>query len=71
LLGLDIGTEQRLELIRPTNTPGKIVAEDLIKRRSGVDGARIDRKAGVLGGETFFGFSKSRDRAVLRFFEKP
>ena len=59
LLGLDIGAEERLELFFPTDTPGKIVAEDLIKRGFGVDSTRIDRKTGVLGRKTFFGFRKA------------
>ena len=60
LLGLDIGAKQRLELILPPNTPGKIVCEDLIKLSFGVDGSRIDRKASV---ESALRFSTIRDRA--------
>ena len=46
LLGLDIGIEQSAQIAFPFGAPGKLLGKDDIEGFGGVDGARVDGKAG-------------------------
>ncbi len=59
LLRLDIGGKQLAQLVLPGGAPGKDVAQNLLERRLGVDGARIDRKAGALGRKAVLGLGEA------------
>ena len=63
LLGLDIGREQLAQLGLPSGAPGKVLAQHLVERQLGIDGARVDRKARAPWWETGFPSSRSRARA--------
>ncbi len=49
LLGVHIGGEQVAQLRFPGKAPREGGLQDLVQRRLGIDGARIDGKAGALG----------------------
>ena len=51
LLGLDIGREELPQLSGPAGAPGKDRAQDFVERHLGVHAARVDGKAGALGGK--------------------
>ncbi len=48
LLGLHVGVEQRAQLRLPHRAPREVLLEHGIQRALGVDGARVDRQAGLL-----------------------
>ena len=51
LLGLDIGPEEFSQLRGPAAAPGKMIAQYFVERHLGVHDARVDGKAGALGGK--------------------
>ncbi len=55
LLGLDIGRKQRAQRPCKTRAPRKMRFQHFVQRALGVDDARIDRKAGVLGRKALLG----------------
>ncbi|MEZ0103113.1 hypothetical protein ABIF25_006695 [Bradyrhizobium elkanii] len=55
LLGFDIGAEQLFQFTGPAGAPREELAEHGLDRHLRVHAARIDRKAGALGGEPAFG----------------